>query len=139
MSSYFSLSRHSVLICSALVIAAAAVLAGCNGDAPAQEAAAGPPPAGVDILHLEEKPIERGSDSGSRCATRSSCFVSLSDASSTAAREAARPTANGIAMEGRSTLLRNGNNGYELCSAMSLRGAARMPGMRLAAPRSPEE
>jgi RND family efflux transporter MFP subunit len=62
MSSYFSLSRHSFLICSALVIAAATGLAGCNGTAPAQGAPAAPPPAGVDILTLEEKPIERGSD-----------------------------------------------------------------------------
>jgi RND family efflux transporter MFP subunit len=62
MSSYFSTSHRFPLLWSALVIAAAAGLTGCNGGAPAQGAPAGPPPAGVDMVTLEEKPIERGSD-----------------------------------------------------------------------------
>ena len=62
MPSHVSASRRSWLIWSAVLLTTAASVTACNGGAPAQGAAAGPPPAGVGIVTLEEKPIERASD-----------------------------------------------------------------------------
>ena len=62
MPSSFSSSDRSPLIRSAFLLITAAILTACNGGAPAQGAAAAPPPSGVGIVTLEEKPIERGSD-----------------------------------------------------------------------------